>query len=105
MENCNLTVGDCGSPKTHRYLMKVYKIRITSYQKGGIWYTRKVGQEFHAILAYKINKIPVFRLVDVNDSRTYLTVMALVLDVYPSDCKVVDEFIVRSSRSLEHLYV
>lgn len=99
----NLTVADCVSPKTHKYSMKVYKIKITSFQKGGIWYTRKVGCEFYTVLATKENKLPVFRLVDVNEARTYLTTMALILDVYPSDCKIIEEFTVRSERTLKHL--
>jgi len=101
----DMTVGDFVSPITHKYIAKVYKIKIVSFQKGGIWYTRKVGQEFYAVLASKLNRIPVFRLVDVNEARTYLTGKSLVLDVYPSDCNVIDEFIVRSDRSVKHLFI
>lgn len=105
MENLNLTVRDIVNPKTHKHLIKVYVIRITSFQKGGIWYTKKVGCEYYAVLASKEIGMPIFRLVNINEARTYLTPMVLYLDVYPTDCLVVDEFIVRSNSTLKHLHM
>lgn len=93
------------TPKTHRYIMKVYKIKITSFQKGGIWYTGKVGNEYYAVLVSKLNTTPVFRLAQINEAKTYLTTMAIILDVYPSDCNVIEEFIIRSERPLQHLFI
>lgn len=89
--------------ETHRYVMKVYKIRIVSFQRGGIWYTTKVGHDFYAVLTTKLNKAPAFRVIEINEDRTYLASTSIILEVYPVDCNVIDEFVIKSNQSMKHL--
>lgn len=89
----------------YKCVMKVYKIKITSFVRGGIWYTKKVGNEYYAVLTVKGDKSPVFRLVDVNEDRDHLTSLSLILEVYPIDCNIVEEFIIKSYQSLKHICI
>lgn len=104
--NEELTIKEI-TAKTHKYRIKVYKIRIELHRMTAIWYASKKGQEFYAVLACKIiqdGNSAVFRLVDLNEERTFLKPKAIILDVYPGDCVILDEFIVRSHSNLKKLY-
>lgn len=95
--------GIAGKSESYRCVMKVYKIRITLSQRSGIWYSKKSGQEFYAVLASKLNKGPVFRLIEINEDRSYLASKPLILEVYPVDCIVIEEFVIKSNQSMKYL--
>jgi curli biogenesis system outer membrane secretion channel CsgG len=92
-------------PDGYKCIMKVYKIKIVSFQRTGIWYTRKVGQEFYTVLVSRLNKSPVFRLIEIDETRSYLKSKPLILEVHIVDCNVIEEFIIKSKNSMSHLYL
>jgi hypothetical protein len=102
------TVKDYVTAKTHPYRIKVYRVKVTSGKTNGVWYASKKGQTFFVVLSVKDSYegyIPTFREVSVSEGRTYIIERALIRDIHPNDCTVIEEFTVRSSKSLRHLSI
>jgi hypothetical protein len=102
----NSTIKDLISSKTHPYRIKVYKVRITTGRTNTVWYASRKGEEFYAVLSIKNSYegyIPTFRVVNISDAKTYIIEQALIRDIHPNGCTVIEELTVRSSHTLAHL--
>lgn len=102
------TIKEFIAKKTHRFRIKVYKVEVCDRQGVQVWYADKIGQSFYCVLSIKITHegyAPVFRVVNMSEDLLEVAESALIRDIIPNHCKVLDEFIVRSNRSLRHLIV
>lgn len=106
LQDNDATVADVITTKSHPFRIKVYKVQITDAKTSGIWYAGKKGLSFYAVLSTKEIRdgfVPVFRLIKLSENKAVLFEPSIIKDIYPGDCLIQEELIVRAKSSFRHL--
>jgi hypothetical protein len=89
-----------------KYRIGVYKVQIISaFGRGDIWYQRRQGESFFAILTVKEVQggyVPAFKVIDFENEE--VKEIASVLFIHPCDCIMLQQYEYRSDSDVAHFY-
>jgi hypothetical protein len=100
-----LIVNDFVLSEIHPYLLRVYRVIIISSKANSIWYADKKGMEYDVMLACKIvsdGLTAVFRVIKLSEDGLTVVDPVILLDIYPVDCKIINESFARSKREFKY---